>query len=105
MDGIAIAASGIYTANQGLALGAKNVANVNTSGYRAQSLQQQALPQGGVAAAGVQASQAPPVPGGSNVDLGTEAVNLDSQGRGYGANLKFLQVQQNLLGSALDMQA
>ena len=105
MDGMAIGASGVYTAAQGVALGANNVANVNTAGYRAQSLQQQSLPQGGVAADGVQASQAPLTPGGSNVDLATEAVNLDTQGAGYSANLKFLQVQQNLLGTALDMQA
>ena len=39
------------------------------------------------------------------MDLATEAVNLDTQGAGYSANLKFLQVQQNLLGTALDMQA
>ena len=105
MDGISASMSGLTISAQAAALAAQNVANVNTNGYKAQTLQQQALQQGGVQATGVQASQAVGVPGGSNVDLATEAVNLNTQGAGYGADLKALQVQQNLIGSALDMKA
>jgi flagellar basal-body rod protein FlgC len=105
MDGVSAAVSGVNVAAQSVALSANNVANVNTDGYRAKTLQQQEQEQGGVRASGVQASQEPLTPGGSNVDLATEAVNLDTQGVTYQANLKFLQVQQNLLGAALDLKA
>jgi flagellar hook protein FlgE len=37
------------------------------------------------------------------VDLATQAVNLDVQGTAYQADLKFTQVQNSLLGTALDM--
>ena len=104
MDGIP-ASSGLNVTAQSLALTANNVANVNTGGYRALTLRQQELPQGGAAAAGIQESQQPLAPGGSNVDLATEAVNLQAQGASYQADLKFMQVQQKLLGTALDLKA
>lgn len=105
MDGISASASGLGVTAQSIALTSNNVANVNTNGYRSQTLQQEDLPQGGVRASGVQRSQEPLNPGGSNVDLGTQAVNLDTQGNSYQADLKFLQVQQSLIGTALDMKA
>jgi flagellar basal body rod protein FlgB len=88
----------------GVALSAGNVANLNTDGYKAKSLQQQDLEQGGVRATGVRESQEPQNPGGSNVDLATEAIKLDTQGLSYQADLKVLQVQQNILGTALDLK-
>jgi flagellar hook protein FlgE len=103
MDGISASLSGIQTAAQGVALSANNVANLQSTGYRAGSLVQEELPQGGVEAVAVQRSQAPLAPGGSNVDLGAEAVNLDLQGLSYQANLAALNVQQKVLGSALDI--
>jgi len=105
MDGIAASLTGLSTAAQSIALSANNVANLNSAGYRAESLVQQTLPQGGVYGAAVQQSQAPLEPGGGNVDLATEAVNLDTQGTAYQADLKFLQVQDKLLGTALDLKA
>lgn len=105
MDGISASMSGINVAAQSYALSANNVANVNSSGYQAKTLQQQPLAQGGVQATGIQTDTTPGVPGGSNVDLATEAVNQTTQGAGYQADLKFLQVQQSLLGTALDMKA
>ena len=39
------------------------------------------------------------------MDLATEAVNLKTQGVGYQADLKFLEAQDRMLGSALDMKA
>jgi flagellar basal-body rod protein FlgC len=105
LDGISASVSGLGVSAQSIALSANNVANVNTDGYRAKTLQQQDLPQGGARASGISASQEPTTPGGSNVDLATEAVNINTQGLSYQADLKFLQVQQNLVGTALDMNA
>ena len=105
MDGISASMSGVNVAAQSIALSSNNVANINTDGYKAKSLQQQALPQGGVEASAVRESQQPTSSGGSNVDLATEAVNLKTEGIGYQADLKFMQVQQKLLGTALDLQA
>jgi flagellar basal-body rod protein FlgC len=105
MDGISASVSGAQTAAQGVAVAANNIANLNTPGYQARSLDQQALPQGGVVGDAVQQSQAALSPGGSNVDLATEAVNTDTQGAGYQADLKALQVQNHMLGTALDLKA
>jgi len=105
MDGIGSALSGLQTAGQGVALSAGNVANINTPGYRARSLVQEDQAQGGVRGAAVVQSQAAAAPGASNVDPGAEAVNLNTQGAGYQADLKFLQVQEKMLGSALDLKA
>jgi len=105
VSGIGASLSGVQTSAQGVALSANNVANLNSDGYRARSLVQQTLPQGGVTGAAVQESQAALNPGGSNVDLATEAVSLDTQGGAYQANLKVLQVQNQLLGTALDLKA
>ena len=96
MDGLS-SSSALQASGQGVALTANNIANVNTPGYRARSLSQ---PGGRV-----QESQAPLVPGGSNVDPATEAVNLDAQSLGYQANLKALRAHDKMLGSALDLQA
>ena len=105
MDGISASMSGLGVSAQSIALSAGNVANLNTDGYKAKSLQQRDLEQGGVQASGITESQEPTNPGGSNVDLATEAVNLDTKGISYQADLKFLRVQQDLLGTALDMKA
>jgi flagellar hook protein FlgE len=105
MDGVSAAVSGINVSAQSVALSSNNVANVNTEGYRAKTLQQQDLEQGGVRATGIQENPEPTTPGGSNVDLANEAVNLDIKGLSYQADLKFLQVQQNMLGAALDLKA
>lgn len=105
MSGISASLSGVNVSAQNLAVTANNIANINTNGYKSLSLQQEAVQGGGVEAGPLQASQEPTVPGGSNVDLATQAVNLDTQGLGYQANLKVLQVQQTLVGTALDFNA
>ena len=105
MDGVSLGVSGLNVSTQSIALSSNNVANANTDGYKAKTLQQQDLQQGGVRAAGIQESQEPSEQGRSNVDFTTEAVNLDTKGLSYQADLKFLQVQQSLLGTALDMKA
>jgi len=105
MDGVSLGASGLNVSTQSIALSANNVANANTDGYKAKTLQQQDLQQGGVRAAGVRESEEPAEQGRSNVDFATEAVNLDTRGLSYQADLKFMQVQQSLVGTALDMKA
>ncbi len=105
MDGISTGLSGMAVSAQSVAVSARNVANLNTPGYQAEVLRQADVEPGGVRATGIQESQEPANPGGSNVDLATEAVNLDTAGLTYQANLKFMQVQQNLVGAALDMKA
>ncbi|MGA2081191.1 MAG: flagellar basal body rod C-terminal domain-containing protein [Holophaga sp.] len=105
MDPMSVSLTGLQTAAQSVALSANNVANLNSAGYRAGSLVQEELPQGGVAAVAVQRSQEPTAPGGSNVDLATEAVNLDLAGTGYQANLAVIKTQEKVLGTALDLKA
>lgn len=105
MDGIAASLSGIRTSAQAVGVASNNIANVNTPGYKAQELQQRDLPQGGVEASGIRESQEAPREGGSNVDLASEVVNLKTDAIGYQANLKFLKVQDLILGATLDMRA
>ena len=109
MDGVSASSSGIQAVTQSMAASANNLANLNTDGYRAQTVVQEAQPQGGVRDTVVLQSPAQPQaqsrPGGSNVDPATEAVNLDTQGTSYQANLQAANAQQQMLGSALDLQA
>jgi flagellar hook protein FlgE len=105
MDGFSAGVSGLRATAQAFALTSNNIANLNSNGYRAERLVQQSLPQGGVAAQGVQLSQAPLEPGGSNVDLATEAVQMKTLSVGYQADAAFLKVQEGMLGSALDIDA
>lgn len=105
MDGIAAISSGLDVTARSAQLTASNVANVQSKDFRAQSLRQHDLAQGGVAADGVTRSQLPGVPGGSNVDLATEATDRMKQSQTYGADLKFMKVQQKVLGAALDVTA
>ena len=105
MDGIAASLSGVRTAALSVAVTGNNVANVNTPEFRARRLEQQDQAQGGVRPSGLRESQEATVPGGSNVDLATEAVALKTDSLSYAANLKFLKVQDDLLGSVLDMKS
>jgi len=106
MDSASIALSGMNAAATGMAVTSNNVANVNSKDYKAKRLDLENLePQGGVKPQALQESQAPTVPNGSNVDLATEFTSLLSQSDAYKANTKVLQVQQELLGTVLDMKA
>jgi flagellar hook protein FlgE len=105
VTGMSAGLSGMQVAAQGVAVSAYNVANLNTPGYRARSLVQAEQPQGGVAAVALNPSQEALAPGGSNVDLATEAVNLKTQGTAYQADATFLKVQERMLGAALDLKA
>lgn len=105
MDGFGIALSGLRAASAGLAVQANNVANQRSEGYQAKRLDLSAQAEGGVQVQGLSVDPAPPVPGGSNVDLASETV----QGMGfevmYKANLKILKSQDELLQATLDLKA
>jgi len=114
--------SGIYSSLSGLAAAqtkinavAHNTANANTDGFKKhRALHQEVQPQGGVTTTVEQVD----IPGpvlfretengltqfeGSNVDLGEEAVNLLIGKRFYEANLRALNIQNDTVGSVLDI--
>lgn len=105
MDGFGIALSGLRAASAGLAVQANNVANQRSEGYQAKRLDLAAQAEGGVQVQGLSVDPAPAVPGGSNVDLASEAV----QGMGfdvmYKANLKVLKAEDERLKATLDLKA
>jgi flagellar basal-body rod protein FlgC len=105
MDGFGIALSGLRAASAGLAVQANNVANLQSDGFRAKRVGFVAEPGGGVRVQGAPEDPAPGVPGASNVDLASEAV----QGMGfdlmYKANLKVLKAEDERLKATLDLKA
>ncbi len=105
MDVNSIGLSGLNTAALGVSVTANNIANTNTRDFRAQRLDQEDLAQGGTRPAALRERQEPPAPEGSNVDLATEFTNLMAQSGAYQANLKVVQTQAQLLGTALDLKA
>ncbi len=114
--------SGIYNSLSGLAAAqtkinavAHNTANANTDGFKKhRTLNQEVQPQGGVTSTVEEVNT--PGPNlfretengltqfeGSNVDLGEEAVNLLIGKRFYEANLRALKIQNDTVGSVLDI--
>jgi flagellar hook protein FlgE len=105
MDVNAMGLSGMSTAALGMAVSANNVANVNTKDFKAKRMEQEDLAQGGTRPAAIRESQEPPAPEGSNVDLASEMTNQISQSGAYKANLKMVEAQNQLLGTALNLKA
>ncbi|MDA0739997.1 MAG: flagellar basal body protein [Nitrospirae bacterium] len=114
--------SGIYSSLSGLASAqtkinavAHNTANANTDGFKKhRALNQEVQPQGGVTTSVEQVNTPGPAVfretengltqfEGSNVDLGEEAVNLLIGKRFYEANLRALKIQNDTVGSVLDI--
>lgn len=114
--------SGIYSSLSGLAAAqtkinavAHNTANANTDGFKKhRALNQEVQPQGGVTTTVEQVNTPGPAVfretengltqfEGSNVDLGEEAVNLLIGKRFYEANLRALKIQNDTVGSVLDI--
>ena len=104
MDAFAISLSGLQAASTGVSVTANNVANVNSKDYRAKRLDLEEQREGGVQESSLTESQESTVPGGSNVDLATEFTNLMVQSNAYGANLKVIQTQNQILGTAMDLK-
>ncbi len=105
MDVNSIGLSGVNTVALSIGVTANNVANVNTKDFKAQRLEQEDQVQGGTRPATLRESQEPPAPEGSNVDLAFETTNLITQSGAYQANLKVLQTQNQMLGTAMDLKA
>lgn len=93
---------------------AHNIANVNTSGFKASRLTQSEVSGlGGTRVAGIaRDSSAGPVEDvegtyeeGSNTDLATEMVGLITAQRGFEANIPVIRTQDKMIGSLLDILA
>ena len=104
MDVVGIALSGLRAASAGLTVQAGNVANQLSDGDKAKRVDLVAEASGGVRVSGVSADPTPAGPGGSNVDLATEAVQGMSLELLYKANLKVLRTQSELDKATLDLR-
>ena len=98
MNTLATALSGLNAASVRLDTSAHNIANTLTPGFRRQTVVQQALPGGGVAASVERAA----APGESLAD---DLVGQISASLVYKANLKVVQTQDEIMGSLLDVKA
>ncbi len=98
MSTITTALSGLNAASLRLDTHANNIANSLTPGYQRQTVVQQALPGGGVAASVARAE----APGES---LANDLVGQISASYDYKANLKVVKTQDELMGSLLDLKA
>lgn len=96
---ISIASSGLQAAQLRLHSSAHNVANLNTPGFRAQQVQQQAVPDlGGVQAQTGRAAE----PG---VALETEAVEQMAATYAFKANMLVLRKADEAMGALLDVRS
>ena len=105
MDLSGIALSGLRAASAGLAVQANNVANQLSDGYQAKRVDLAAQAGGGVQVERISAESTAGVPGGSNVDLASEAVQGMSFDVMYKANLKVLKADDERLKATLDLKA
>ena len=95
-----IAQSGLQAAQQRLGASAHNVANMNTPGFRRESVAQEAAPgNAGVVTTGVQRA------GTEGVALEREAVEQLSATYAFAANLQTIKVGNQMLGTLLDTRA
>ncbi len=94
----AIASSGLAAAQMRLDASSSNVANMNTPGYRARQVTQQAAQEGGVEAS-VQRAQA------EGVSLEKEIVDQLAAKQAFLANIQTLRTGDAVLGALLDVRA
>ncbi len=94
-----IASSGLRAAQLQLDTSAHNVANVNTEGFRRQTVEQAAVPdQGGVEA---RVGRAP----AEGASLEEDVVGRMSATYAFSANLQAVKTEDRMLGSLLDTRA
>jgi flagellar hook-associated protein FlgK len=98
MNTISTALSGMNAASLELATSAHNIANSQTPGFRRQGVARQATEGGGVSATVVEADVA-------GESLAEDIVTQKSASYAYKANLKVLKIQDEVLGSLLDIRA
>ncbi len=104
MDTTSVSLAGVNAATLGVAVVANNVANANSKDSRAKRVDFEDVLEGGVKPSQIEASEEPTVPGGSNVDFGTEFTNLLAYADSYRVNAKVLEVQQEILGTVMDLK-
>jgi flagellar basal-body rod protein FlgC len=107
-DVYAIALSGMQAAQTQLAVGANNIANSNTPGFKSSRVDLVELSGGGVAVSGTTQDTTPGAIGpdgqpGSNVDLAGELVNLSRDKPLYNANALVIKTQDRMMGALLDI--
>ena len=96
---VSIAFSGLQAAQLRLDSAAHNVANMNTSGFKRQTVTQEAVPElGGTRASLGQAST-------EGVALEQEAVEQMSATSAFKANLQTIKTQDAMMGALLDIRA
>jgi flagellar hook-associated protein FlgK len=94
-----IAHSGLQAAQLKMNTSAHNVANMQTPGFRAQTVQEEAEPQlGGVRATTGRAAQ-------EGVALENETVDQMEATYSFSANLQVMKVQDRMMGSLIDLHA
>lgn len=104
MDTTSVSLAGVNAATLGVAVVANNVANVNSKDYKAKRVDFEDVREGGVRPSQIEASDAPTIPDGSNVDFATEFTNLLAYADTYRVNAKVLEVQQEILGTVMDLK-
>jgi len=104
MDATAVSLAGMNAATVGVAVVANNVANANSKDFKAKRVDFQDLRDGGVRPSQLRESEAPGVPDGSNVDFATEFTSLLAYADTYKVNAKVLEVQQEMLGTVMDLK-
>ena len=109
MSGVySIALSGMEAAQAQLAVGANNIANANTPGFRASRVDLVELSGGGVGVAGTTVDSTPGATGPdgkplSNVDLASELVGIGRDETLYDASAMVVRTADRMTGSLLDV--
>jgi flagellar basal body rod protein FlgC len=93
-----IATSGMNAAMLRLGASAHNVANMMTPEFHSQQVVQATQPGGGVTASLTQA-------GDTGTDLAGEVVQQMTAVYAFKSNLRMIQIEQDMLGSLLDVRA
>lgn len=104
MDATSVSLAGMNAATLGVAVVANNVANANSKDYKAKRLDFEDVLGGGVQPAALRESEEPTATESSNVDYATEFVNLMAYADTYKINAKVLEVQQEILGTVMDLK-
>ncbi|MFH1626102.1 MAG: flagellar basal body rod C-terminal domain-containing protein [Pseudomonadota bacterium] len=114
INGIGSSLSGVTAHKKKIEVTANNIANINTDGFKKSRAVFKEEPSGGVVV-DVQRVDTPGTPihsqedekqissETSNVDYAEETVNMITARRGFEANLKALQVEDEILNSILDI--
>ncbi len=93
-----IALSGVQAASTRMDAAAHNIANAQTQGFHREVVKQQTQETAGVVTSVGQASEV-------GADLATDLIEQKQASYQYKANLKTIEVQNQMLGSVLDVKA